>query len=205
MNAGKSTTLLQASYNYQERGMKTILLSPRFDLRSGPGRIASRIGLEASSYPFGCEDDLFAIVERLHIEESRHCVLVDEAHFLQKVQVLQLARVCDDLKIPVLAYGLRSDFLANPFEGSQYLLALADEIIEIKTICHCGRKATMNMRIDASGAKVTSGAQIEFGGNERYVATCRQHFFAGVAVRSASQRNEHVLPSCSPAPDLATH
>lgn len=181
MNAGKTTTLLQTSYNYQERGMKTILLSPQFDSRSGDGRIVSRIGISESSYSFYQEEDLFEKVKILQKSCSSACVLVDEAHFLKKKQVMQLSRICDDLSLPVFAYGLRTDFLGEPFEGSQYLLALSDQLIELKTVCHCGQKATMNMRIDDLGQKVVKGKQIEFGGNERYIATCRLHFSLGLS------------------------
>jgi thymidine kinase len=179
MNAGKSTILLQASYNYQERGMRTILLTPALDTRAGMGVIASRIGLEAQAYRFTQTEDLFSKINAWHQENPAQCVLVDEGQFLTRQQVFDLAKVCDELGVPVLVYGLRTDFRGDPFEGSQYLLALADQMIEIKTICYCGRKATMNMRVDEHGHKVHSGAQIEVGGNSRYVATCRKHFFMG--------------------------
>lgn len=177
MNAGKSTVLLQSSYNYHERGMATALFTPAIDTRFGAGKIHSRIGLGADAIPF---DDKFNLYEQVVALKTKQpnlkCVLVDEAQFLTKSQVQQLTQIVDELDIPVLAYGIRTDFLGEPFPGSLYLLALADNIIEIKTICHCGRKATMNMRIDEQGRPVTQGSQIEIGGNERYVATCRKHF-----------------------------
>lgn len=183
MNAGKSTVLLQSSYNYRERGMNTLVFAPDFDLRFGSGKVASRIGLEAEAMCFGHMDNLFKVVERYHAESPVHCVLVDEAQFLTKQQVKQLCDVCDDLNIPVLAYGLRTDFQGNLFEGSMYLLAWADSMQEIKTICHCGRKATMVLRLDARGVPVRQGEQVEIGGNERYVSVCRQHFKLGLASR----------------------
>lgn len=181
MNAGKSTTLLQSSYNYNERGMDTILFTPEIDTRYGLGKIYSRIGLHSDAVAFNAELDLFDYVAKQKADPNLNlkCVLVDEAQFLKKNQVLQLARISDELKLPVLTYGIRTDFLAEPFEGSLYLLAWADELIEIKTICHCGSKATMNMRIDANEQPVRVGAQIEIGGNDRYVATCRKHFYSG--------------------------
>jgi thymidine kinase len=177
MNAGKSTILLQSSYNYQERGMQTLLLSPAIDTRYKAGTIASRIGLEATSHSFTEKDNLFDYIQKaLDNLSNLKCVLVDEAQFLTKAQVLQLTDIVDELNIPVLTYGLRSDFRGEPFVGSLYLLIFADEISEIKTICHCGRKATMNMRIDARQRKVMEGKQVEIGGNERYIAVCRKHF-----------------------------
>ncbi|WP_419241168.1 thymidine kinase [Cardinium endosymbiont of Nabis limbatus] len=182
MNAGKSTILLQASYNYKERGMETLLFSPLIDTRYKRGVIFSRIGLEAVSKPFSAEDNLFYFVkERLQETNNLKCILVDEAQFLTKAQVLQLSDVVDECNIPVLAYGLRSDFRGEPFEGSLYLLVWADKIDEIKTICYCGAKAIMNMRIDDRHRKVTEGEQIEIGGNERYIAVCRKHFKLGEA------------------------
>ena len=180
MNAGKSTILLQASYNYQERGMETLLFSPTIDTRYKTGHIFSRIGLEAASNSFTAKDNLFEYVEnRLRKTSKLKCIFVDEAQFLTKAQVFQLSDIVDELNIPVLSYGLRSDFRGEPFEGSLYLLILADEISEIKTICYCGRKAIMNMRIDAQHRKVIQGAQVEIGGNERYIAVCRKHFKLG--------------------------
>jgi thymidine kinase len=181
MNAGKSTILLQSSYNYQERGMDTLLLCPALDTRAGMGRIRSRIGLEAQATAFTATDDLLAITRAVLAERKLACVLVDEAQFLTSAQVDQLTDIADDLRIPVLAYGIRTDFQGNLFEGSLRLLALADNLIEIKTICHCGRKATMVLRVDSSGKAVREGAQIEIGGNDRYVSVCRRHFKEGRA------------------------
>ena len=179
MNAGKSTTLLQADFNYRERGMRTMLFTAAVDDRYGHGRIASRIAIDAPAFAFDPQTDRRSEIEREHNEGALSCVLVDEAQFLSKIQVFQLASVCDDLGIPVLAYGLRTDFQANLFPGSMWLLALADTLSEIKAICGCGRKATMNLRVDASGHAVTAGEQTEIGGNERYVAVCRRHFVQG--------------------------
>ena len=181
MNAGKSTVLLQASFNYRERGMRTMLFTAAIDDRAGQGVIASRIGLSAPADMFVPETDLFAAVASAHAVGTINCVLVDEAQFLTRDQVWQLARVADDLGIPVLCYGLRTDFLGNLFPGSQWLLALADTLTEVKAVCACGRKATMNLRIDGEGRPVASGQQTEIGGNDRYVALCRRHFAAALA------------------------
>lgn len=181
MNAGKSTVLLQASFNYRERGMATMLFTAAIDDRAGQGIIASRIGLSAPAEVFGHDTDLFAAVASAHAVNTLNCVLVDEAQFLTKEQVWQLARVADDLGIPVLCYGLRTDFLGNLFPGSQWLLAIADVLSELKAVCACGRKATMNLRIDGEGRPVASGEQTEIGGNDRYVALCRRHFAAALA------------------------
>jgi thymidine kinase len=180
MNAGKSTMLLQASFNYRERGMATLLFTAGIDTRTESGVIASRIGLSAPATPFFAETDMHALVAGDHARRRIDCVLVDEAQFLNRSQVWQLARIADDLGIPVLAYGLRTDFLGALFEGSQWLLALADVLTEIKAVCACGRKATMNLRIDAHGKAVVSGDQTEIGGNDRYVALCRRHFTAAL-------------------------
>ncbi len=175
MNAGKSTTLLQTDFNYRERGMRTMLFTAALDDRDAVGRIHSRIGLGADALPFAADTDLHALIAAaLPLD----CVMVDEAQFLTRAQVLALARVCDELDVPVLCYGLRTDFRAELFEGSAALLALADSLQEIKAVCMCGRKATMNLRIDADGAAVTAGAQTEIGGNDRYVALCRRHYMA---------------------------
>ncbi len=181
MNAGKSTVLLQASFNYRERGMRTMLFTAAIDDRAGQGVIASRIGLSAPADMFAPETDLFAAVASAHAVGTLNCVLVDEAQFLTKDQVWQLAHVADDLGIPVLCYGLRTDFLGNLFPGSQWLLAIADTLSELKAVCACGRKATMNLRIDGQGKPVASGQQTEIGGNDRYVALCRRHFAAALA------------------------
>ena len=176
MNAGKSTALLQSSYNYRERGMNTLVLAPAFDDRYGAGKVTSRIGIEADETTFRTEDDLLEIVESQNRDDPLHCVLIDEAQFLTKDQVFQLGEVTDKLNIPVLAYGLRTDFQGEPFEGSKYLLAWSDNLKELKAICHCGTKAIMVVRFDESGNAVTEGSQIEIGGNDRYVSMCRKHF-----------------------------
>ncbi len=176
MNAGKSTSLLQSSYNYKERGMNTLVLAPELDDRYGVGRVTSRIGLETKATTFQTDTDLYRIVEKRKSEKPLHCVLVDEAQFLTKQQVRELADVADILNIPVLAYGLRTDFLGEPFEGSRYLLAWADNLKELKAICHCGSKATMVLRTDEDGNPIREGSQIEIGGNDRYVSMCRKHF-----------------------------
>ena len=179
MNAGKSTVLLQASFNYRERGMATMLFTAAVDDRAGAGVIASRIGLSAPADVFAPDTDLFTAVAGA--AERAHCVLVDEAQFLTKDQVWQLARIADELGVPVLCYGLRTDFLGNLFAGSQWLLAIADTLTELKAVCDCGRKATMNLRIDGQGRPVVSGEQTEIGGNDRYIALCRRHFAAALA------------------------
>ncbi|MEO1494818.1 MAG: thymidine kinase [Pseudomonadota bacterium] len=176
MNAGKSTVLLQASYNYVERGMATYLLTASFDDRAGAGRIASRIGIEAEADTYTVEDDLFAKIAARLAEGPCACVLVDEAQWMTRDQVWQLARAVDDLNVPVMCRGLRVDFRGELFPGSATLLALADEMREIRTICHCGKKATMVIRTDADGRALTEGAQIEVGGNERYLSLCRRHW-----------------------------
>jgi thymidine kinase len=177
MNAGKTTMLLQTNFNYRERGMTTLLFTPLIDNRFGPGVIHSRIGIEAQAIVFDAELNLFDHVNKLKGNlASLECVLIDEVQFMTKAQVLQLADIVDILNIPVLAYGLRTDFRGEPFEGSLALLLWADELIEIKTICHCGRKATMTLRIDKNLKPIGHGVQIEIGGNDRYVAVCRRHF-----------------------------
>lgn len=178
MNAGKSTTLLQSSFNYHERGMNTLLFTAAFDDRFGVGKVASRIGLSEEAQLFRESDDLFAQVEQQHAATPIHCVLIDEAQFLTKAQVWQLTDVCDQLNIPVLCYGIRTDFQGELFAGSQWLLAWADVLEELKTICHCGSKAGMVVRVDASGKAVQEGSQVEIGGNDRYVSLCRRHFKA---------------------------
>ena len=176
MNAGKSTSLLQSSYNYRERGMNTLVLAPELDNRYGGGKVTSRIGIEAEARSFRRSDDLFALVEACADSSPLHCVLIDEAQFLTKDQVFQLGEVTDKLNIPVLAYGLRTDFQGEPFEGSKYLLAWSDNLKELKAICHCGTKATMVVRLDENGNAIREGSQIEIGGNDRYVSMCRKHF-----------------------------
>jgi thymidine kinase len=187
MNAGKSTTLLQADFNYRERGMETMLWTADIDQRAGAGVIGSRIGLEAAAHRYSEGVSLFdGIVQEL-LKRKLHCVLVDEAQFLTRDHVLQLCRIADELKIPVLCYGLRTDFQGNLFSGSAALLALADSLIELKAVCECGRKATMNLRVDAEGHAVAAGEQTEIGGNDRYVALCRRHFFERLKESEARQ------------------
>lgn len=176
MNAGKTTALLQSSYNYRERGMNTLLFTAAIDNRYGAGKITSRIGLSMDATSFSVDDDLYEITRIEHEKEQVHCVLVDEAQFLSEKQVFQLSEVTDRLDIPVLAFGLRTDFLGNLFEGSRALLAWADELKELKTICHCGKKATMVVRLDENNNPVREGSQIEIGGNDRYISMCRKHF-----------------------------
>ena len=180
MNAGKTTTLLQSSYNYHERGMDTLLFTPIIDDRFAPGKIASRIGLTKEAIPFDRTFNFYDYVKETRKSLAKlKCILVDEAQFMTKDQVMQAAQIVDQEKLPVLTYGLRTDFLGELFEGSQYLLSWAEELTEIKTICHCGSKATMNARIDGSGKMVREGEQIHIGGNERYIALCRKHFLGG--------------------------
>lgn len=180
MNAGKSTTLLQSSYNYYERGMETLLFVPKIDDRYQTGQITSRIGLAEQAITIDNNTNLYGCVtKKLQHNSNIKCILVDEAQFLSKEHVQQLCNITDSLNLPVLAYGLRSDFQGEPFEGSKYLLVWADTLLELKTICHCGKKATMNIRIDESGATVREGDQVEIGGNDRYIAVCRKHFKQG--------------------------
>ncbi|WP_147108885.1 thymidine kinase [Tateyamaria sp. syn59] len=176
MNAGKSTVLLQAAHNYRERGMKPYLLTASFDDRAGQGRIASRIGIGAEADTFTAQEDLLAKVTTRQGDGPIVCVFVDEAQFLTDDQVWQLARVVDDLQVPVMCYGLRVDFRGKLFPGSAALLAIADEMREVRTICHCGKKATMVIRQDADGNVITDGAQVQIGGNETYVSLCRRHW-----------------------------
>lgn len=177
MNAGKSTTLLQASFNYRETGMNTFLFTAEIDDREERGSIQSRIGLKSSAHMFGAETDLLKVVQTANENAKINCIFVDEAQFLTANQVDQLVRIVDEYEVPVICYGLRTDFRGELFEGSARLLALADEIRELKTICRCGRKATMNLRIDQHGNAVTHGDKIEIGGNDRYTALCRKHFY----------------------------
>jgi thymidine kinase len=176
MNAGKSTILLQSSHNYHERGMRTLLFVPAMDTRAGVGRIQSRIGLSTDATVLAANDNLLERVRKSHAEAPVACVLIDEAQFLTPSHVRQATEIADQLRIPVLCYGLRTDFQAKLFPGSAELLALADNLIELKTICHCGRKATMNLRVAEDGKAVRVGKQVEIGGNDRYVAMCRRHF-----------------------------
>ena len=184
MNAGKTTNLLQSRHNYAERGMNTLVIKPRIDSRSGENRVRSRIGLEAEAVDVDPSVNLLGLVQNASEGQPIHCVLVDEAQFLSADQVDQLTEVVDALNIPVLAYGLRTDFLGALFEGSRQLLALSDELREIKTVCHCGRKATMVVRFDGEGQPMHSGDQIQIGGNETYVSMCRRHFKESLKISS---------------------
>jgi thymidine kinase len=181
MNAGKSTNLLQADFNYRERGMATMLWTAALDERSQGHPIASRIGLEANANVFDGTTDFWKAVTAQHSASPLACVLIDEAQFLSPEQAWQCARIADETGIPVLCYGLRTDFRGELFPGSAVLLGIADVLVELKAVCHCGRKATMNLRVDESGAAVAQGAQTEIGGNDRYVALCRKHFRQALA------------------------
>lgn len=187
MNAGKSTTLLQADFNYRERGMETMLWTAALDDRYGQGYVTSRIGLKADAHKFDPETNLWDAIAAEHHARPLACVMFDEAQFLSREQVLQLARITDEAKIPVLCYGLRTDFAAELFPGSAALLGLADNLIELKAVCHCGRKSTMNLRVDEAGRAVIDGAQTEIGGNDRYVAMCRKHFMEARKASAAGQ------------------
>jgi thymidine kinase len=186
MNAGKSTLLLQASHNYRERGMNTYLMTAKLDDRAGQGRIGSRIGLGADADTFQSGDDLFDRIKKRLDVGPVDCVFIDEAQFLTKTQVWQLARAVDDLGVPIMCYGLRVDFQGELFPGSAALLALADEMREVRTICHCGKKATMVTRQDEHGNVLTAGEQVQIGGNETYVSLCRRHWREAVGDRSPS-------------------
>jgi thymidine kinase len=187
MNAGKSTTLLQADFNYRERGMETMLWTAKLDERAGAGTIGSRIALSAPAHSYDESVDLFTAIGEELKKRGVDCILVDEAQFLSQRHVLELCEVADGLGIPVLCYGLRTDFQGKLFPGSAALLALADSLIELKAVCECGRKATMNLRVDAEGHAVASGAQTEIGGNDRYIALCRKHFFERLRESEARQ------------------
>lgn len=176
MNAGKSTHLLQSSYNYRERGQTTLLYTAKIDDRFAKGKVASRIGLQQDAELFEPDTELFEQIKEQHLKQKLDCVLIDEAQFLTKEQVKQLTLVVDRLNIPVLAYGIRTDFLGELFEGSSALLAWADKLVELKTICHCGKKANFVIRRDSQGRPVSQGQQIDVGGNEKYESLCRQHF-----------------------------
>lgn len=176
MNAGKSTALLQSSYNYQERGMRTLVWTAEIDDRFGSGKVSSRIGLSSPAKLFNNQTLLMHEITEEHEKMPVHCILVDECQFLTREQVRELSDVVDYLDIPVLCYGLRTDFRGELFSGSQYLLAWADKLIELKTICHCGRKAGMVLRLDSNGKPYAEGEQVVIGGNERYVSMCRKHY-----------------------------
>lgn len=198
MNAGKTTVLLQSAHNYRERGMNPLLFTPRLDDRHRVGRIRSRIGLEAEAVAFDAGDNLYEVVQERLERENVHCVLVDEAQFLSRDQVFQLTEIVDRLGIPVLCFGLRTDFQGELFEGSRYLLAWADQLEELKTICHTGRKATMVVRVDEQGYALREGSQVEIGGNERYVSVSRKEF---KAVFYGGKRIRLVDPLERPEPD----
>ncbi len=190
MNAGKSTSLLQSDYNYRERGMETLLFTAGFDDRYGVGKITSRIGLQADAVVYDEEFNFLECMENYLAETDSNtvnCILVDEAHFLSKEHVQQLSDICDYLDIPVLAYGIRTDFRGELFSGSQYLLAWADKLSEIKTVCHCGRKASMNLRIDENGEVVSEGEQVHIGHD--YVSVCRKHFKEGCAFQDDAEES----------------
>ncbi|MGL5392490.1 MAG: thymidine kinase [Shewanella sp.] len=176
MNAGKSTSLLQSSYNYRERGMNTLVMTAAIDDRYGKGKVASRIGIETEAKVFTSQDNLIEQILAVHQQTPLSCVLVDESQFLTKEQVRQLTYVVDNIDIPVLCYGLRTDFQGELFTGSHYLLAWADKLVELKTICHCGRKANMVVRLDGDGKVMREGEQVAIGGNESYESVCRKHF-----------------------------
>lgn len=176
MNAGKSTVLLQAAHNYSERGMQVYLLTARFDNRAGDGKIASRIGIGKEADTFDADDDLFTKIKARLASGPCACIFIDEAQFLSEDHVWQLARAVDDLKVPIMCYGLRVDFRGKLFPGSAALLALSDEMREVRTICHCGKKATMVIRQDDTGRALTDGEQVQIGGNETYVSLCRRHW-----------------------------
>lgn len=176
MNAGKSTTLLQSSFNYQERGMNPVIFTAALDDRYGVGKVSSRIGLQSDAHLFRSDSNMYAEIEKLNSEKKLHCILVDECQFLTKEQVYQLTEVVDKLNIPALCYGLRTDFQGELFEGSKYLLSWADKLVELKTICHCGRKANMVIRTDENGNPIAEGDQVAIGGNDKYVSMCRLHY-----------------------------
>ena len=178
MNAGKSTALLQSAYNYQERDMRPFIMSAALDDRYGLGKVTSRIGLAAEAQLFNGRDNLFGILKVENLKKPLDCILIDESQFLSREQVKQLTLVVDQLNIPVLCYGIRTDFRGELFPGSQYLLAWADKLVELKTVCHCGRKATMVVRTDEEGMVIKDGEQVVIGGNERYQSLCRRHFSA---------------------------
>jgi thymidine kinase len=195
MNAGKTTTLLQSAHNYRERGMRVLIFTPKLDFRDGSGTVSSRIGLRAEGLAFDRDDDLERWVrDDVEAHGKLHCVLVDEAQFLSKSQVWQLSEVVDALRIPVLCYGLRTDFRGELFEGSRHLLAWADELSEIKTICHSGKKATMTLRVDDNGYAVQDGPQVEIGGNERYLSVSRAEFKKVMRGEGRIEPMQHPLP-----------
>ncbi|AOM40140.1 thymidine kinase [Xenorhabdus hominickii] len=187
MNAGKSTSLLQSSYNYNERGMRTLIFTAEIDTRFGKGKVSSRIGLSAEALLFSPETNIAELIRRENEAEKVHCVLIDECQFLTKEHVEQLCEIVDYDDIPILCYGLRTDFQGELFSGSHYLLAWSDKLVELKTICHCGRKASHVLRFDSDGNVVYDGAQVDIGGNEKYVSVCRKHYIDVIRKAKAKQ------------------
>ncbi|WP_369311037.1 thymidine kinase [Providencia rettgeri] len=192
MNAGKSTSLLQSSYNYNERGMRTLIFTAEIDNRFAQGKVSSRIGLSAEALLFSPSTNMAEVIRRENSEQKVHCVLIDECQFLTKQQVEQLCDIVDNCDIPVLCYGLRTDFAGQLFEGSQYLLAWADKLVELKTVCYCGRKANKVLRIGSDGIPVYEGAQVDIGGNEKYISVCRKHY--SDAIEQAKLMNAGTIP-----------
>ncbi|NHB88456.1 thymidine kinase [Photorhabdus tasmaniensis] len=188
MNAGKSTSLLQSSYNYNERGMRTLIFTAEIDTRFEKGKVSSRIGLSADALLFSQQTDIGELIRNENMWEKVHCVLIDECQFLTKAQVEQLCKVTDYDDIPVLCYGLRTDFSGELFSGSQYLLAWADKLVELKTICHCGRKASRVLRFDGEGMVIYDGEQVDIGGNEKYVSVCRKHYMDAISKAKERRR-----------------
>ncbi|WP_445374810.1 thymidine kinase [Photorhabdus tasmaniensis] len=188
MNAGKSTSLLQSSYNYNERGMRTLIFTAEIDTRFEKGKVSSRIGLSADALLFSQQTDIGELIRNENMQEKVHCVLIDECQFLTKAQVEQLCKVTDYDDIPVLCYGLRTDFSGELFSGSQYLLAWADKLVELKTICHCGRKASRVLRFDGEGVVIYDGEQVDIGGNEKYVSVCRKHYMDAISKAKERRR-----------------
>lgn len=189
MNAGKSTSLLQSSYNYNERGMRTLVFTAEIDTRFEKGKVDSRIGLSSDALLFSQQTDIGELIRNENRQAKVHCVLIDECHFLTKAQIEQLCKVTDYDDIPVLCYGLRTDFRGELFNGSQYLLAWADKLVELKTICHCGRKANRTLRLDSEGVVIYDGEQVDIGGNEKYVSVCRKHYMDAVSEVRKSKRS----------------
>ncbi|MGV2935072.1 thymidine kinase [Providencia sp. AGC89] len=192
MNAGKSTSLLQSSYNYNERGMRTVIFTAEIDNRFAQGKVSSRIGLFAEALVYSTTTDMAEVIKRENQLQKVHCVLIDECQFLTKKQVEELCDIVDNEDIPVLCYGLRTDFAGQLFAGSQYLLAWADKLVELKTVCYCGRKANKVLRIGSDGIAVYEGAQVDIGGNEKYISVCRKHY--SEAIKQAQMMNEGIIP-----------
>ncbi|MBX6952909.1 thymidine kinase [Providencia rettgeri] len=192
MNAGKSTSLLQSSYNYNERGMRTVIFTAEIDNRFAQGKVSSRIGLSAEALVYSTTTDMAEVIKRENQLQKVHCVLIDECQFLTKKQVEELCDIVDNEDIPVLCYGLRTDFAGQLFAGSQYLLAWVDKLVELKTVCYCGRKANKVLRIGSDGIAVYEGAQVDIGGNEKYISVCRKHY--SEAIKQAQMMNEGIIP-----------